>query len=67
MLLAFPEASCDVVFGVSVLHHLELDTALREIRRVLKPHGVMIFAEPLDINPLGRHGPGVNAQGPDRR
>ncbi len=52
--LAFPDATFDVVFGVSILHHLDVDTALREVRRVLKPSGVMIFAEPLDMNPIGR-------------
>lgn len=52
--LEIPDGSCDVVFGVSVLHHLNLETALQEVRRVLKPTGLMIFAEPLDINPFGR-------------
>jgi len=41
----------DVVFGSSVLHHLEVKTALREIFRVLKPGGTMIFAEPNMLNP----------------
>jgi len=52
--LEMPDGSCDVVFGVSVLHHLSLEAALQEVRRVLKPSGLMIFAEPLDINPFGR-------------
>lgn len=50
--LEFPKASQDIVFGVAVLHHLELETALSEIHRVLKPDGVIAFAEPLDTNPI---------------
>lgn len=52
--LQFPDGSFDIVFGVSVLHHLELEKGLAEVRRVLKPGGIMIFAEPLDMNPVGR-------------
>jgi ubiquinone/menaquinone biosynthesis C-methylase UbiE len=38
--LAFPDHHFDVVFGISILHHLEFETALRELRRVLKPGGL---------------------------
>jgi ubiquinone/menaquinone biosynthesis C-methylase UbiE len=41
----------DVVFGSSVIHHLEMKKALLEIYRVLKPHGRMVFAEPNMVNP----------------
>lgn len=47
----FDTNSFDVVFGSSVLHHLDFDAALNEIMRVLKPGGRMIFAEPNMINP----------------
>ncbi len=49
--LPYPEASFDVVYGSSVLHHLDLDAALREARRVLRPGGRIVFAEPNAINP----------------
>lgn len=52
--LAFPDGHFDVVFGTGMLHHLELERALGEIRRVLKPGGVMLFLEPQDNNPIGR-------------
>ena len=39
--------SVDVVFGMAVLHHLDLQTAAREVHRVLKPGGRGIFAEPV--------------------
>lgn len=41
----------DAVIGSSVLHHLEIDQALRKIYRLLKPGGFMSFAEPNARNP----------------
>jgi ubiquinone/menaquinone biosynthesis C-methylase UbiE len=52
----FPDASFDLVVGNSILHHLELEKALIEIRRVLRPGGVAYFVEPLWHNPLLRLG-----------
>ncbi len=51
MKLSFSSASFDVVYGSSVLHHLDYERALNEIFRVLKPGGRMVFAEPNMINP----------------
>ncbi len=52
--LAFEDNSFDVVYGGGMLHHLEYERALKEIRRVLRPGGHMIFREPMDVNPVGR-------------
>ena len=42
--LPFESGSFDLVFGHAVLHHLpDLDAALREFRRVLRPGGVIAF------------------------
>jgi len=41
------DQSVDVVFCMSLLHHLELDRAKAEICRVLKPNGLFIFKEPI--------------------
>ena len=49
--LSFPDGAFDAVYGSSILHHLEIDPALREIRRVLRPGGRMVFAEPNMMNP----------------
>ena len=51
--LDFEDNSFDVVFGFGILHHLDYEMALDEIHRVLRPGGVMIFNEPLDVNPVG--------------
>ncbi len=51
-LIPFPDESFDVVFASGVLHHLDLDTALPEISRVLRPSGMLAFDEPLGLNPL---------------
>jgi ubiquinone/menaquinone biosynthesis C-methylase UbiE len=45
--LPFPDASIDVVFGIAILHHLDLALVSREVRRVLKPGGRAIFQEPV--------------------
>ncbi len=41
------DESADVVFCMSVLHHLQLDRVKNEIRRILKPNGLFIFKEPI--------------------
>ena len=41
------DQSADVVFCMSLLHHLDLDRAKQEIRRILKPHGLFIVKEPI--------------------
>lgn len=51
MNLPYGENTFDVVFGSSILHHLEMEPALAGMLRVLKPGGKLIFAEPNMINP----------------
>jgi len=52
--LEFDDNTFDAVYGAGILHHLDLETALSEINRVLKPGGIATFFEPLDINPIGK-------------
>lgn len=52
--LDYAESEFDMVCGEGVLHHLDLETMVRELVRVLKPGGVAVFTEPLGINPLLR-------------
>jgi SAM-dependent methyltransferase len=49
--LPFADNSFEAVFGVSVLHHLNLARSLREISRVLKKGGILVFSEPNMLNP----------------
>jgi 2-polyprenyl-3-methyl-5-hydroxy-6-metoxy-1,4-benzoquinol methylase len=41
----------DAIIGSSVLHHLDIKPALAIIYRLLKPNGVISFAEPNMLNP----------------
>lgn len=52
--LNFADASMDVVFGMAILHHLEFSRAMREIHRVLRPGGLILFVEPLRANPVAK-------------
>ena len=49
--LTYSNATFDSVVGSSILHHLEVEPAMREIRRVLKPGGTIYFTEPNMLNP----------------
>jgi SAM-dependent methyltransferase len=49
--MPFPDASFDAVYGSSILHHLNLEPALREVLRVLRPGGRIVFTEPNIWNP----------------
>ena len=49
--LTYPESAFDSVVGSSVLHHLEIEAAIRDVYRVLKPGGTIYFTEPNMLNP----------------
>jgi SAM-dependent methyltransferase len=59
------EGPFDAVVGSSILHHLSVPAALARIRDLLKPSGLMSFAEPNLLNPqvcmerLGARVPGL--------
>ena len=67
--LPYPDNTFDIVFGLSILHHLsktDVVLALWETSRVLKKEGVAVFAEPVEnswlfnffqnLIPLGKPG-----------
>ncbi len=51
-LLPFQEGTFDYVIGKQILHHLNIDLAVEEIKRVLRPGGKATFLEPLIHNPF---------------
>lgn len=53
-ILEFEDNCFDLVIGRGILHHLDYETALAEVRRVLRPGGRAVFLEPLGSNPLLR-------------
>jgi ubiquinone/menaquinone biosynthesis C-methylase UbiE len=52
--LDFGDNSLDMICGTGILHHLDLQKALPEIKCVLKPGGKAFFLEPMGHNPLIR-------------
>jgi SAM-dependent methyltransferase len=52
--LPIPDASVDLVLGIAILHHLDLDATSREVFRVLRPGGRAIFEEPVRDSQLFR-------------
>lgn len=50
--LPFKDSSIECIIVSSLLHHLDLNIILKEIHRVLKTNGILIFREPLGINPF---------------
>ena len=50
--MEFEDSHFDIAVEYGALHHVELDTALKELSRVLKPTGQIICVEALRHNPL---------------
>lgn len=48
--LPFNDESFDVIAGIDILHHVDIEKSLIECRRVLKKGGVAIFREPLEVD-----------------
>jgi SAM-dependent methyltransferase len=50
--LQFRDGSFDLVCGTGIIHHLDIDRAIPEVRRVLREGGRAVFYEPVAHNPL---------------
>lgn len=48
-ILPYPDEYFDIIAGVDILHHVDIDRSISECRRVLKKGGVAIFREPLEV------------------
>jgi SAM-dependent methyltransferase len=51
---SFDVDSIDFVFGGAILHHLDFSSAVRNMAAVIKPHGRLLFHEPLGRNPVAK-------------
>lgn len=49
--LPFVDDSFDIVYAANVLHHVDMDKTLAEIKRVLKNNGTFICWDPIKYNP----------------
>lgn len=52
---ALSGAPFDAIYGVSVLHHLDMDAALPALRPLLAPGATFAFSEPNIFNPLNKY------------
>jgi SAM-dependent methyltransferase len=52
--LQYPDGEFDVIAGVDILHHVNIENAIRECLRVLKPGGHAIFLEPVEAPAFDR-------------
>jgi len=50
--LPFAQGSLRIIHGKAIIHHLDLDIAANEIKRVLATNGKAVFAEPMKHHPL---------------
>ena len=48
----FDDNKFDLVYGLGILHHLQLSESINEMTRILKPGGTILFIEPLGTNPI---------------
>lgn len=51
-LSVFDSESFDIVYAANLLHHVDIEKCLDEVKRVLKPGGIAGFWDPLDHNPV---------------
>lgn len=50
--LNFPDEYFNLIFGNSILHHIDIEKASQEFKRILKKGGKAVFIEPLFYNPV---------------
>lgn len=46
--IELPSNTFDVVVGIDILHHVDIEKSLLEVKRVLKDNGIAVFREPIE-------------------
>lgn len=49
--LPFEDGSFDIVYAANVLHHVDIESTLKEVKRVLKKDGSFVCWDPIKYNP----------------
>jgi 2-polyprenyl-3-methyl-5-hydroxy-6-metoxy-1,4-benzoquinol methylase len=47
--LSYADESFDVIAGVDILHHLEIEPSIGQVHRLLKPGGIAVFREHIEV------------------
>lgn len=47
--LPFKDSEFDVVIGIDILHHVDINESMKELKRVLKDNAIAIFREPVEV------------------
>jgi 2-polyprenyl-3-methyl-5-hydroxy-6-metoxy-1,4-benzoquinol methylase len=47
---SFADASFDRIHGLGILHHIGIESGLKEVQRLLRPGGIGVFLEPMGDN-----------------
>lgn len=50
--LPFANEEFDVVVGIDILHHVDIEKSMIELKRILKKDGIAIFREPVEVPAL---------------
>ena len=51
---SFSESQFDFIFGGAILHHLNIEVAVKNMSHLIKPNGKILFHEPLGANPIAK-------------
>ena len=51
---SFGESQFDFIFGGAILHHLDIEVAIKNMSHLIRPNGKILFHEPLGDNPIAK-------------